>query len=93
MNVGASAGGGKNGAALREVVCSAGNPAAAIGGKHPGFAIRHTRGAIAEVKPLNLIDVLPVEAGFGEISLGNEASHDSIAVSTSGVQTKQRNQA
>jgi len=40
------------------------------GGKHAGFAIRHAVTLLLEVKPLDLINVRPVEAGIGKFPLG-----------------------
>ena len=88
--VGASAVGGKYSAPLGEIVRSAGDTTAPIGEKHAGFAIRHTADAIVKIEPLNLVNVLSIEAGVGEVSFGDEASYGPIVGSTSSAEQKKK---
>ena len=88
--VGAGAAGGEKGVAFGEIIGGAGDISVAVGGKHTGFAIRHAAEVGCEIKPLDLIDVLSVEAGLGKIPLRNEARHATAAVSTGGTKKKRR---
>ena len=81
--VGAGAAGGEEGVAFGEIVGRAGDISVAVGGKHTGFAIGHAAEVGGEIKPLDLIDVLPIETGLGKIPFGNEARHAIAVVSTS----------
>ena len=78
--------------ALGKIVGRAGDEFVAVGGKHAGFAVGNYVVGVAEIKALDLVDVLPVEAGIGKISLGNE-SGDAATVRSTTRRKQKRNQA
>src|SRR4029077_5190340 len=87
--VGAGADGRKYGAAFGNVVRSAGDSSIAVGSKHSSLTIRDTTRAGVEIEAFNLVDILPAEAGVGEISSRNEPGHGPIIRPTAGADQKQ----
>ena len=81
-------------AAFGKIVGRGGDRSAAIGSENACFTIGHAIEVAAEVVAFELIDVLSIEAGVGEISLGDETRNTTAAATGSAASTEQkRNQA
>ena len=78
--------------ALGKIVGRAGDISVAVGGKHAGFAIGHAAEVGAEIKALDLIDILSVEAGVGKIPFGNESRTPPLLLYPQAAQNRSENQ-